>query len=155
MRYIRLILGVLGGCAAVVLVAVVMFALLRAAWPAYAAAEPLKAYSLDMLLARLAVGVMSGLSAGGVATLVAGDRGRAALLVGAVFLSISLRPHLVTGWSDYPVWYHVVYLSYIIPVAYLGGYLTRSVTERLLGRQIARRAPGRKPTRGPDQSNLL
>ena len=127
MRHLRLILGILSGCGTVVLVGGGMFALLRAAWPAYAAAEPLKAYSLDMLLARLAVGVLCSVSAGGAATLVAGDRGRAALLVGAVFLAVSLWSHLVTVWLDYPIWYHVVYLSYIIPAASLGGYLTRSV----------------------------
>jgi hypothetical protein len=56
MRHLRLILGLFGGCAVVAFVGAALFAFLRTTWPAYAAAEPMKAYSLDMLLARLAVG---------------------------------------------------------------------------------------------------
>jgi hypothetical protein len=44
---------------------------LRSVWPAYALAEPDKAYTLGMLLSRLTVGVVCTLAAGAVATIAA------------------------------------------------------------------------------------
>jgi hypothetical protein len=61
-----------------------------------------------------------------VATLVASDRGEAAWCLGALLLALSLPVHLHWEWADFPVWYHVLYLSYLVPVAGLAGRLVRA-----------------------------
>jgi len=105
------------------------WALLRVAWPAYAAAEPDRAYSLAMLLVRLVVfSTMIG-AVSAIGTFVARDT-RFSWLSGAVILAISIPPHLYPGyvWEFYPAWYHIVYLVSILPIALISG--------RLAGRSI-------------------
>ena len=60
------------------------------------------------------------------ATLVAGDR-RVAWVAGGLILAMSIPPHLYPGyvWDDYPVWYHVVYLLSILPIAAFTGRMIR------------------------------
>lgn len=103
--------------------------LLRAGWPAYAVAEPDRAYSLAMLLVRLVLfsTMIGAVSVTG--TLVARDE-RFSWLGGALILAISIPPHLYPGyvWEFYPAWYHIVYLLSIIPIALIAG--------RLAGRHI-------------------
>lgn len=55
---------------------------------------------------------------------------RASWLTGAFFVAVSIPDHLYPGfvWNDYPVWYHAVYLSYLVPVAGLAGTVTRRPT---------------------------
>lgn len=100
----------------------------RAFWPEYAAAEPHKHYTLTMLLARLAVAALCAAVAACGTTAVAGDNGRAAWWLGGLFVVVSLPNHLYPGyvWNDYPAWYHLVYLSYLVPVAGLSARLFRS-----------------------------
>ena len=124
MGRLRLIAALLAGCATALAVAALEFSLLRAIWPAYVAAEPTKAYTLGMLWARLSIAAVLTAVAGGVATLVARDDGRAAWWLGVLFFLVSLPPHLYTVWNDYPAWYHAVYLLSLIPIA---GYSGRFV----------------------------
>jgi hypothetical protein len=56
-----------------------------------------------------------------IATRVARDAGTAARWLGGVVLAMSLWDHLVRVWADYPAWYHLVYLSYLLPLAVLSG----------------------------------
>ncbi|MEG3143446.1 hypothetical protein U1839_02155 [Sphingomonas sp. RT2P30] len=93
----------------------------RGLWPAYAAAEPHKTYSVVMFVARLAIGALGTGVAAGVATRVAGDAGKAAWWLGGFFLALSLPLHLYVLWADYPAWYHLIYLSYLVPIAGLAG----------------------------------
>ena len=127
MRALRFIAGLLAGCASAVGIAFLGIALLRAAWPEYAEAEPDRAYSLVMLLARLSVAAILTIGAACVATLVAGDDGRAAVFLGAFFVAVSLPSHFHYVWDDYPVWYHFVYLLSLVPIAWLGSRLLRAV----------------------------
>ena len=101
----------------------------RIFWPDYAAAEPTKAYSLAMLVARLAVGALCTAVAGCVTTIIARD-GRAAWLLGGIFLAISLPIHLFRVWADYPAWYHIVYLGYLVPIAGLAGLAMQRLSLR-------------------------
>jgi hypothetical protein len=126
-RALRFIAGLLAGCASAVGIASLGFALLRAAWPEYSEAEPDKAYTLAMLLARLSVAATLTMGAACAATLVAGDNGRAAVSLGAFFVAVSLPSHLYYVWDDYPVWYHFVYLLSLVPIAWLGSRLLRTV----------------------------
>lgn len=119
------------GC--VIAIAYAGFAMLRALWPGYADAEPQKHYTLAMLCLRLGVGAWCTAGAAGATTIVAGDHGRAAWWLGALILVISIPSHLYPGydWNDYPVWYHLVYLCYLVPIAGLTARVWRSTLNGL------------------------
>lgn len=114
---LRTLAGLVAGCVSAVAIAAVAFSVLRAAWPEYTAAEPVKAYTLAMQLARLSIAALCTAGSACVATLVAGDDGRAAWWLGLLFVVVSLPSHLHYVWDDYPAWYHFVYLGSLIPVA--------------------------------------
>lgn len=100
-------------------------------WPAYAAAFPDRAFTLPMQLARLTVGLVGMIAGGFVASALAGQDQRPALWLGLVGLAGGLWVHLQEPtWSNYPLWYHLLYLSYLIPGPLLGGRLD----QRLRGR---------------------
>jgi len=125
-RHVRLFLSVACGCLASALFAFLMFGAYRSVWPAYALAEPIRGYTLEMLTARLLVGASCAMAGGLVAAFVSGRRS-ASWWFGAIMLGVSLRPHLVTARAYYPAWYHLLYLGYIVPLAGLGGNLARRV----------------------------
>lgn len=129
---LRFTLSLLLGCVVALAVATAGTLTARTFWPEYAAAEPHKHYTLAMLFARLAVGALSVALAACVATVTAGDKGRAAWWLGFLFLVLSLPNHLYPGyvWNDYPVWYHLVYLAYLVPVAGFTAHLFRSLLPR-------------------------
>ena len=131
---LRLIASLLVGCVVAVAIAREGVVLARGFWPAYAAAEPHKAYDLNMLWARLAVGAASTAGAALASTIVARDAGRAAWWLGALFLAIALPNHLYWVWNDYPAWYHCVFLAYLVPVAGWTGHA--------VARCVARYRPG-------------
>ena len=118
---LRFTASLLVGCIVAVAIARIGVVLARGLWPAYAAAEPHKDYSLAMLCARLAVGALSTVGAAWAATIVARDKGRAAWWLGGVFLALALPNHLFFVWKDYPAWYHFVFLAYLVPIAGLTG----------------------------------
>jgi hypothetical protein len=128
-RPVRLVLSVVAGGLTAVAMAIAATMLTRSLWPAYVAAEPTKAYSLAMLIARLAVGACCAAGAAAVTTMVARDRRQVAWWLGACFLLVSLPDHLVYVWADYPAWYHIVYLAYLVPVAGLVGRCMSSYVE--------------------------
>ncbi len=101
-------------------------ALLRLGFPGYVEVEPEKAYSLGMLFARLLVFSSTIVAVALVAAWVAADV-RLAWVAGALILALSIPDHLVPGfvWDDYPVWYHLVYLASILPLALTGGAIWR------------------------------
>lgn len=114
------------------------FALLRAAWPDYASADPEKAYTLAMLIVRLLIFSSMIAATSGIATLVAGDK-RFAWIAGGLILAMSIPPHLYPGyvWDDYPAWYHIVYLLSILPCAVFAGRSVRRLpVARLAGSAV-------------------
>lgn len=96
------------------------FFILREVWPAYALANPDRAYTLPMLLVRLGVFAVMISATSAVAAWVVEDS-RMALLAGVAILAVSIPLHLYPGyvWDDYPAWYHIVYLLSILPNAFL------------------------------------
>jgi len=131
MKAVRLIAGLLVGCATAVALAKVGFSILRVTWPDYAIAEPAKAYTLGMLFARLSIAAVLTAGAACAATLVARDDGRAAWSLGALFVLLSLPSHLYYVWQDYPVWYHAVYLLSLVPIAgYSGRFVVATSSSR-------------------------
>lgn len=122
MKALRMVGGVAVGFGCAAAIAHLAFSTLRARWPEYAAAIPDRAYTLPMLWSRLAIAAFLTLVSSAACTLVAGDR-RAALVLGSLFVLVSLPSHLHHVWAEYPVWYHAVYLLYLVPIAWLGGRL--------------------------------
>jgi hypothetical protein len=102
------------GSVAAVGIGVAAVLLARQLWPAYAAAEPTKAYSLAMLITRLLAGALCTACGSFVATRLANDDVVIGWWLGG-------PDHLWLVWADYPAWYHLVYLSYLMPVAGLVG----------------------------------
>ncbi len=98
--------------------------LARATWPAYALAEPSRAYTFEMLLTRLATGMLATLAAGAVVAWLTRSERKAVYWLGAVLLLLSVGDHYRV-WVQYPVWYHLFYLSYLVPLALLGGRLVK------------------------------
>jgi len=123
MKALRVIASLGVGCATAVASAMLGFSILRAIWPGYAAAEPNKAFTLGMLIARLSLAALLTAGAACATTLVARDSGRAAWYLGVLFLILSLPVHLRSVWNDYPVWYHAVYLLSLVPIAGYSGRL--------------------------------
>ena len=110
----------LAGFLAFEAVILIMLLAARMGWPAYADAEPTRAYSLGMFLARLAAGALA-TGAGGLVTARL-DRGasQGALMFGVLLLLISVVWH-VRIWDQYPVWYHLSWFACIVPASLMGG----------------------------------
>jgi len=125
MRKLRLLSALVTGFIVAVAIARLTFGHLGDVWPDYATAEPEKAYTLAMLLARLGLAAFVTICAAITATIVAGDRGRAAGVLGLIFVAISLPSHLHYAWDDYPAWYHVVYLAFLVPIALSSAWFVR------------------------------
>ena len=107
-------------------IGVVAVLLSRQLWPAYAAAEPTKHYSLAMLITRLLAGALCTAGASFVATRIGNDSAVIGWWLGGLFLAVSVPNHVWFVWADYPAWYHLVSLSYLLPVAGLvGGAVSR------------------------------
>lgn len=99
----------------------------RLVWPAYAAVETQRVFTLDMFLTRLAVGALATLVFGAVVAWVARGERRIIYLIVAVWLLYSVVDHY-TVWDQFPVWYHLLYLAYIVPLALFGGKLVERVS---------------------------
>ena len=100
----------------------VLAAFARLVWPAYAAAVPQRHFTTAMLVLRLVASALGTIVAGAVAQRIGWIWHRAALASGLGLLAISLVRHYQI-WSEYPVWYHLVYLVSLVPLAVLGGRL--------------------------------
>jgi hypothetical protein len=103
---------------------VVMLATLagRLVWPAYAKVEIQRVFTLDMLLSRLAVGALATVAFGVAMTWIVRGEMRLIRPVLLAWLLFSIVDHIIV-WNDFPIWYHLVYLSYIIPFTLLGARL--------------------------------
>jgi hypothetical protein len=93
-------------------------------WPDYAAAATDRAYTVPMLLARLLIGAVATIVAGWGTSMIARERQTSALWLGLAMLAINVPWHIHI-WSEYPAWYHLVWLACLIPCALLGGRIAR------------------------------
>jgi hypothetical protein len=117
--------SVLAGLAGFLLLEFTLGLIARGLWPAYALAYPTRAYTLPVLLARLGTGAAMTLATGALAAKL-GRRGPpTALRFGFALMVLASTWHIHI-WAQYPVWYHLIFLAYLIPLAALGGRLNRS-----------------------------
>jgi hypothetical protein len=120
----RSILALIVGLAVWVLVASLLNRGLRLALGDYGAAEPRMTFTHAMMAARLVLGALASLAAGAVTRAVAPSSTRALWMLSAVLLAIFIPAH-VQLWAKFPVWYHLVFLGTLVPLALLGGMFTR------------------------------
>ncbi len=99
----------------------------RLVWPEYSAVEELRVFTLDMLFSRLMVGAIATVAFGAVVAWVVRDDKRTFGVVLALWLAYSVVDHYFV-WDQFPAWYHLLYLAYIVPLAALG--------RKLVGRYI-------------------
>jgi hypothetical protein len=107
--------AVVAGVASWWLAAAVGYWLLAAVSADYALAEPTADFTAAMLFARLLVGIACSIVAGAICGAVAGPDSVAPAIVGGLML-ILLGPIQYAVWSDFPNWYHVVFLGQVVPV---------------------------------------
>lgn len=115
----RAVLGVIAGLVTWGAVATLLDIGLRFALPGYRAAEPLLAFTLTMKVARLLLGAASSLAAGVVTRLVAPASKLAPWIVGGITLAVFLPGHIQI-WSRLPVWYHLIFLTTLLPLVVIG-----------------------------------
>lgn len=121
----RSVLAVVAGFVVWWLLAIIVSLGLRAAWPAYAAAEPEMHFTLAMLVARLAMGALSTMAAGFVTARIAPHSLRANLALGGVLLLFFVPVHIQL-FDAFPLWYHAIFLGSLVPLALLPSWLSGS-----------------------------
>jgi hypothetical protein len=124
----RNILGVLAGILVWIALVIPGGLLLRAEWPAYAAAEPSMTFDLSMKIARLALSSVGLVVAGVVVYRVARPSRYAALAFGTIMLLLFIPVH-VQLWPKFPIWYHLYFLSSLVLIP----QLTALLAERASG----------------------
>ena len=118
----RRLIAIVVGLASWVAVASIGLRMLRAAWPAYAAAEPVFHFDFDMMAARLAAaGLASIVAAVLTAALARGSRGAA--LAGGLVLLAAFVPLHISLWDRFPIWYHLTFLVSLPALALVGGLM--------------------------------
>lgn len=128
----RTIGAIFAGLATWVVVASLLSLTARFGWPGYAEAEPNRHYDMAMLIARLMSGAVATLVAGAVVGRLAGNGSKALPVAAFLIFAVSLADH-VRIWDQYPAWYHLVYLGYLIPLTLLGGRLVGRRRINVLG----------------------
>jgi len=119
---VRTILAVIGGLVTWTAVATLIDIGLRLALPGYREAEPVLAFTLVMMIARLALAVVASLAAGAAVGAIAPAGRWAPWLVGLVALAVFVPAH-IRIWNSLPIWYHLFFLVTLAPLVALGARL--------------------------------
>ena len=113
-------LGAVAGVAAFMVIGTVAGLILRASWPEYTRVADSMTFTLSMKFARLAIGALATVAAGWIAAIIARRSTIAALLPGILLLLLFIPQH-IRLWDKFPVWYHLTFLSSLVPLSYVGG----------------------------------
>ncbi len=128
----KIVLGVLVGLVVWFVVATVGNFAVRGLVSGYTEAEPAMRFTLPMLLARLGLGAVSSVAAG--------------FTCGALLRSVPIAVKFFAGvlviffvpvhyslWTQFPLWYHVVFLVSLAPLVLLGARLAQPLASRAKG----------------------
>jgi hypothetical protein len=118
----RTVLGIITGLVAWALIASLLDIGLRHALPGYQQAEPTFAFTVAMMIARLAIAAAASLATGAMVQLIAGPSRLAPWVVGGVMLLLFIPVHIRIGLR-LPIWYHLVFLTTLAPLVVLGARL--------------------------------
>ena len=127
---IKLVLAILIGFVVWFVVATIANMLIRASLPGYAEAELATRFTLPMLLARLAVGAVSSVAAG-LACALAARSISVAIKVLAAALVLFFFPVHYSLWTQFPLWYHAVFLVSLAPLVLVGAGVAHRFTLRV------------------------
>ena len=118
--------GIVVNIVTFVAVGTIAFIALRLAWPEYAAVEKAmtRAYTTDMMAARLTAAALASVAGGCIAGLTLRDSRLIPLLGGVAMLAL-FAPYHIQIWDEYPVWYHLTFFASLPVLAFLGGALAR------------------------------
>lgn len=129
---VRIILGVVAGFFAWAIAWLGSEKILSAIWPAFgahqaafqAAIEHGGPFTADttILLIHIVLGSIVSVISGFLASLIAGENKRAALVLGFVLLAFGLLK-AVMSWQYVPIWYHVIFTAILLPMTIMGGKL--------------------------------
>jgi len=118
---LKLIGGVIAGLIAwIVLVSALDWGL-RNGWHDYAAVEKSMAFTIPMMVVRLAMSAACSLAAGFAAARL--DK-RAPLIAGTILLLLFIPVHY-NMWDKFPIWYHLTFLTSLPLASLVGGKLLR------------------------------
>ena len=119
----------IGGVVAAIIVWVVVVTILnfglRYGIPGYQAVEKAMNFTLQMMIARLAISFVSTLAAGATAAAVSGNRFVWPLVTGIVLLAVFIPVHY-SIWQHFPIWYHLTFLTSLPVLSVLGGRFSRA-----------------------------
>ena len=125
----RSTIAVVIGVVTWVLAATVCNWALRAGLYGYAAAEPAMAFTLPMLIGRLAVGLVASLAAGVACGAVSRSQRPAGPMLAALMVLMFLPMHYKL-WAVFPAWYHLFFLISLAPAVLAGVVLQREFAVR-------------------------
>ena len=115
---VKNIIGVVAGLAVWMIVATIAGVIMRVAWPAYASVASAMTFTLPMMIARLSIGAVATITMG-IVTAVITRSGIARLMPGVLMLVLFIPQHVML-WEKFPVWYHLTFLLYLVPLTSLG-----------------------------------
>lgn len=119
----RDIVGVIAGLAVWMAIAGVAGVTMRSAWTEYASVADTMRFTLPMMFARLAIGALATLGAGWVIAVIARRSVLARVTAGLLLVVVFVPQHIML-WDKFPVWYHLMFLVSLVPLAYLGGQIS-------------------------------
>lgn len=97
---------------------------MRAAWPAYLAAEPAMQFETAMMIARLTIGAICTVIAVWIAADIVRSPGQAGFVSALVLLALFVPVHMQL-WDKFPIWYHATFLVSLPVLSLLGARLAR------------------------------
>ncbi len=98
--------------------------LLIVSFPTLAPSGDLEIIPTNYLLIKLASSVIFSIIAGLVAAWISGETTKAPLILGIMLLIVGLM-FQISQWKPIPVWYHLLFLALLLPMAILGGKLRK------------------------------
>jgi hypothetical protein len=122
---LRTILSVVAGAVAWFVLVTIADRAMRAQWPEYQAVWSAMAFTLPMMLARLAESTAALIIASWAATRIAPTSRPAPWAFGLVMLAVFAPYHLLYIWAKFPPWYHAYFLSSLLLIPLAVGMLTR------------------------------
>lgn len=121
---VRILAGAIAGVVVWFIVATILNFGLRYAWHDYAHVEKAMTFTVPMMIARLAESGVSSIIGGMVAARMGRDRLQSALAAGIILLVLFVPIHY-SLWHRFPIWYHLTFLTSLVVLSVVGGYLVR------------------------------
>ena len=118
----RTVFAVIGGLVAWTLIVSLINRGIRFALPGYTEAEPDMAFTLPVMVARLAMAAVTSVATGAIIRAIAPASKPAPWIVGLLIAALFLPVHIQI-WARLPVWYHLFFLITLAPLMVFGAWL--------------------------------